>query len=150
MATKRTTESGATRSSKPLVDKVEIFAIGLDHINAALDRAGYAAGQGADRPKVNRRIRSEYKIADYTKEHFDIAASLFLRVEVEGSEDPVISIDVTYTGHFHPKGGVSREEAEAFASGEARLVFWPYFRQTIFDTTARMHVPPITLPLVVK
>jgi preprotein translocase subunit SecB len=150
VATKRITKSGTIRSSKPLVDKVEIFAIGLDHIGATLDRSGYAAAYDRSKPKLSRSIRSDYKIADYSDEHFDIAATLLLRVEAGGFEDPLVSIDVTLEGHFHPKGKVSREEAEAFASGEARLVFWPYFRQIVFDTTARMHIQPITLPLVVR
>jgi preprotein translocase subunit SecB len=149
VSTKKTTESGTSRSPKSLVDKLDLYAIGLDSLSASLDRSGYADAYDDGKPKVTRKIRSAYKVAEYDDEHFDIAATIYLRFAAEGSKDPLLSIDATFTGHFHPKSKLSRDDAERFAEGEARLVFWPYFRQIVSDTTARMHVRPVTLPFTV-
>lgn len=148
MPTKKSTRRGTLPSTtKPLVDQVELFAIGVDSLNAKVDRTNYSDAYAEDNKEILRRIDSTCRVSDYSPEHFDIAASLYLRVEAKGFKDPILFIDTTISGHFHPKTTLSREDAEKFAAGEARLIFWPYFRQLVSDTTARMHVATITLPL---
>jgi len=152
VAPKKTTKAGTgtAHAPKSLVDKLDIFAIALDSLRTSLDRAEYWNANGEGEPSTMRRIRSEYKVTEFDKGHIDIEATLYLRVIAEGREDALLSIDATYSAHFHPKSPVSRKEAEEFAAGEARLVFWPYFRQIVADTTARMHIPPLTIPFVVR
>jgi preprotein translocase subunit SecB len=118
-------------------------------LNAILDRSNYAAAYEPKRPKITRRIETKYHVSSFSDEHFDVTATLFLRVQPEEAQEPILSIDASFTGHFHPKSDISRDQVESFAKGEARLIFWPYFRQIVSDTTARMHVGSITLPLVV-
>jgi preprotein translocase subunit SecB len=148
VATKKLTKSGQLSAPKTLVEKVDIFALGVDSLSANLDRANYASAYAEK--KVTRRVESDYRVTDFSEEHFDISATLHLRVEAKGLTDPVLSLDVTISGHFHPKTKVSREEAESFAKAEARLIFWPYFRQVVSDTTSRMHIYPVTLPLAIS
>lgn len=150
MATKKLTKPGMPSSSKSLVDKVDLFAIGLDSMNANLDRANYAIAYGEDNKRITRHIESGYRVSDYSEEHFDITGTLFLRIEANGFKDPILSLDVAVTGHFHPKTKLSRQEAESFALSDARLIIWPYFRQIVSDTTSRMHIGTITLPLSVS
>jgi hypothetical protein len=149
VAPKKTTKAGA-HAPKSLVDKLDIFAIALDSLRASLDRAEFWSVNGEGESSTRRRIRSEYKVTDFDEGHLDIEATFHFRVTAEGREDALLSIDATYSAHFHPKSPVSRKEADEFAAGEARLIFWPYFRQIVSDTTARMHIPPVTLPFVVS
>lgn len=47
-----------------------------------------------------------------------------------------------------PKGlNASREELEAFAAVNGVFNAWPYFREYVQATTARMNITPIVLPL---
>ena len=150
MATKKLTKPGALSPSKSLVDRLDLFAIGLDSINAKLDRSNYASAYAEDKRKITRSVESTYKVTGYSKGHFDVTAALSLRVEAVGLKNSILAIDIAVTGHFHPKKTVSRLEAEEFAGAEARLIFWPYLRQVISDTTGRMHIGIITLPLTVR
>jgi preprotein translocase subunit SecB len=150
MPTKKITKPGMRSPVTSVVDRVELFAIGLDSLNANLDRSNYAEAYAEDNTKIARRIQSVYRVTDYSEEHFDVSATVYLRIEAKGFKDPILSIDATVTGHFHPKKSLSKNDAESFAHGEARLIFWPYFRQLVSDTTARMHVRTVTLPLVVS
>lgn len=148
MESKKLTKSGAREKSHSLVDRLSLFAIGLDSLNAKLDRNNYAAAHAKDGKQVTRRFESKYAVTNYGKKHFDITGVLLLRLEAAGFNDPILSLDVVITGHFHPKAALSRPEAQKFAGAEARLIFWPFFRQVVVDTTARMHIGTITLPLL--
>lgn len=148
MATKKLTKTGGTSWSRLLVDKVDLLAIGLDAMSAKLDRSNYASAYAGDRKRITRRLENACTVSDYSKEHFDVTAMLSLRVEAAGFEDPILALHIAVSGHFHPKKVLSREEADEFAKAEARLIFWPYLRQIVSDTTGRMHIAPITLPLV--
>ena len=150
MATKKLTKTGAPSGSNSLVDKLDLFAIGLDSLSANLDRSNYASAYTKDKKRITRSIESAYKVTDYSKEHFDVTAALSLRIDAVGFKNPILALDVAVSGHFHPKKTLSREEAEQFAGAEARLIFWPYLRQIVSDTTGRMHIGIITLPLAVR
>lgn len=150
MTKRKLTKSGTPSPPKSVVDKLDLIAIGLDSLNASLDRSNYATAYGSDNKRITKRIESSYHVSDYSEEHFDITGTLYLRVEADGFGEPILSVDIVVTAHFHPTGVKStppREEAEEFAKAEARLIFWPYFRQLVSDTTSRMHVRTITLPL---
>lgn len=147
---KKPTKSGVQSESKSLVDRLDLFAIGLDSLSANLDRSNYSRAHSDKDRRITRRLESVYRVSSYGKKHFDITATLFLRFEVDGLENPILSLDIAVSGHFHPKTTLSRTEVERFANAEARLIFWPYFRQIASDTTGRMHIVPVTLPLAVS
>jgi preprotein translocase subunit SecB len=151
MATKKLTKIGSPSSPESLIDRLDLYAIGLDSLEANLDRSEYSSVYADKKARISRRIESTYKLADYSEDHFDITGTLSLRVEASGLSHPILSLDTSFTGHFHPKKrAFSRGEAEQFAEAEVRLIFWPYFRQIVADTTARMHIRIITLPLAVS
>lgn len=150
MTTRNLTKSGTKSSLKSLIDRLDLVAIGLDSLNANLDRTNYANAYAEDNKRMTRRIESAYAVTDYSEEHLDIKGTLSLKIEVKKLENAILSLDIAVTGHFHPKKTVSRNEAEEFARAEARLIFWPYFRQIVADTTGRMHIRIITLPLAVS
>jgi preprotein translocase subunit SecB len=150
VATRKITKTGAPSPSRSLVDKLDLFAIGLDSLSANLDRSNYASAFAEEKKRIKRSIESAYKVTDYSSEHFDVTATLSLRIDAAGFEDPILAVNIAISGHFHPKKPLSREDVEGFADAEARLIFWPYFRQIVSDTTGRMHIGTITLPLVVR
>jgi preprotein translocase subunit SecB len=122
----------------------------LDYLSANLDRSNYANAYAEDKKRITRSIESTYRVTDYSNEHFDVRATLSLRVDAVGFENSILALEIAVSGHFHPKKALSREETEEFAGAEARLIFWPYLRQIVSDTTGRMHIGTITLPLAVR
>jgi hypothetical protein len=63
------------------------------------------------------------------------------------NDKEALRVKATFEGHFHGASPIQREHAERFVSSELRVVVWPYFRQFISDTTARMSVRPIFIPV---
>jgi preprotein translocase subunit SecB len=146
MAKRANTATGPNSTYKNFLENVELYALGLNTISGNLKRAEYT--DASQRPKeLVHNIKSKFVLSEFDKDHFDVTAQLTL----EGrrlTDETLLKIHVEYSAHFHTKSGtVQRKHAEQFADVEARLIFWPYFRQTISDLTARMHIRPLTIPL---
>lgn len=144
-------KTGSTKkeSYQQFLTNVALYSIGLDSIGANLDRESYWNAHSKDVPSIANKVSSKYSLVDFDDEHFDIAAAFNFQMS-EDSSNPFLNIEIKYFAHFHPKSGkFDKRFSEKFAQAEARLIFWPYFRQTMSDITARMYIPPITLPLSV-
>jgi preprotein translocase subunit SecB len=150
MAKAKSTNTGIEIKYKTFLDNVELYALGLDKLTASLERAEYFETL-ADKPEdVIREIKSNLFVSEFDEDHFDVTGVFSLALKLADGTPPLF-IECVFSAHFHPrKGTFRRKDAEQFAQTEARLVFWPYFRQTVADITARMHVRPITIPLVFR
>lgn len=138
------------QSYKDFLQGVELFALGLDSIDAKLDRERYADAHTENSKKIKNSIENSLTLAEYSPEHFDVAANFLFTMQLDDNS-PFLKIAAKYEAHFHWKdGSPSREHAERFAEGEARLIFWPYFRQMVSDITARMHIRYVTIPLTLS
>jgi len=150
--TKKRTKAGVTSSAyKRFLSNLDLYAIGLDQIEAKLDRTDYAKSIGDKRSSIVRNITTEFALSELDGDHFDVSGSFELSMGRANDAMTFLEIRASYSAHFHPKKGTFlRADAEQFAESEAKLLFWPYFRQTVADTTARMYIRPITIPLVFK
>ncbi len=169
MAKKLTTTIGTESDYKRFLSHVNLYALGLDSVSADIKREAYTIAHTEASSEILRLIESSFDLIEFTSEHFDVQAKFNLRVKVKypsrtnspaplpavaeirkDSED-LLCIQTAFTAHFHCKKSVAgKRHAERFANSEARLVFWPYFRQTVSDLTARMSIRPITVPLSLK
>jgi hypothetical protein len=125
---------------------LEPVIIGLDNAALSLDRDGFWAVF----KDARRVLSSKYVLARVADNYFDVEASFSVGIESSHDEEPVtrpLRIVCVFSGHFHTSRSVDREHAQKFIETEAFLVFWPYFRQFVADTTARMAIPPVTVPL---
>jgi hypothetical protein len=70
-----------------------------------------------------------------------------LKPEVKG--EPFLAVKAVFEVTYRLPEGLkaSREELEAFAAVNGVFNAWPYFREYVQTTTARMNVTPIVLPL---
>ncbi|HKV23946.1 MAG TPA: hypothetical protein VJN93_05085 [Candidatus Acidoferrum sp.] len=68
--------------------------------------------------------------------------------EKEAAKEPAISITATFLAEYQLAEGFEPSPAEQKAFMEANAVFncWPYWREFVKSTTARMNLPPLTLP----
>jgi preprotein translocase subunit SecB len=124
---------------------VKLFAVALDKTAAELDRVSY--WQSKD--KI-REIRASYEANNVVKDHFNVIARIELEITKKTDRAKVLSIDCHYMAHFHAAVGCSQETATKFAQSEAKIIIWPYVRALISDLTARMHIPPVVIPLTLE
>jgi preprotein translocase subunit SecB len=102
---------------------------------------------GRKRPPLNTlMVRCE--LSDVGEGYFNTSSTFRLTVRGGKSEKALLTIDCTLIGHFHTHGKASTDLAQRFAESDSELLVFPYFRQFVFDTTARMSIPPITVPLL--
>lgn len=125
---------------------VEPVIMGMDSHNCSLNRRVYWSLAKKDGRRV---LSSKYSISDIADDHFDVEAVFSLSLEpADDSGNAIVAalkIECVYTGHFHAKAPLNKAFVERFAE-ESWVVFWPYFRQFVSDTTARMAIPPVTVP----
>jgi hypothetical protein len=170
MTKKLITKTGTEDGYNQFLKKVNLYALGLDSMSADLKREAYAIAHAESASEVVRFIENQFDVIEFTQEHFDVRATYCLRVKLEGAapvdlpqppptpgsvslsaSDELLCIRTSFTAHFHCKKiSAGKSYADRFAQSEARLIFWPYFRQTISDTTARMSIRPITIPLTLR
>lgn len=171
MAKKLTTKTGTEDGYKRFLNHVDLYALGLDSMSADIKRDAYAIAHAESASEIIRLIDSEFELYEFTQEHFDVRATFCLRVKLNGAattalpqppppapgsvalsaSDELLCIRTSFTAHFHCKKSVAgKSYAVQFSKSEARLIFWPYFRQIISDTTAKMAIRPITVPLTLR
>ena len=128
------------------LEHLEPTILGLDSSTFALNRDVYWS-----RPKNARRVlSSKYSLAHVDKDYFDVQASLGVVLQWSEGDGPLVQalrIDCVFTGHFHAAAPLAQENAQKFTDRDSWLVFWPFFRQFVSDTTARMAIPPIVVPM---
>jgi preprotein translocase subunit SecB len=101
-----------------------------------------------DKRKKDRKrvIDGDYRLDGVAETYFDVSATVNVAVRDKKDESTALSIECTYEGHFHGVPPVQRDLAERFVKSQLRVVLWPYVRQFVSDTTARMSIGPVFLP----
>jgi preprotein translocase subunit SecB len=121
------------------LQSVELISISIVHSSFRIRRDEYLRSE--DTQNEARLRCTPIEVGDGS---FDLRATLKLTASSE--HRPLVRLFATYELHFHSKN-VTRERVERFASNEVRVVIWPFFREYVASATARMHVPPIILPI---
>jgi len=61
---------------------------------------------------------------------------------------PVGKIECVFCLNYSPASCFTADFFEEFKKANLHLNTWPFFREFVFNTAARMNIPPITLPLL--
>jgi len=140
------TSSLSTREYGRFLRNLDVVAVGLEQVSAKLDRPGLARLRSKKNNGI-RKIAALYRVDAFEGDHFDLTATFkFFYTNRETKETPLVIV-CDFRSHFHGEKPLSERFVQQFAGAEFRLIVWPYFRQFIFDTTARMAIAPITIPL---
>lgn len=121
--------------------------LGLRNCSANLDRSLYQDLIDRRRKDAKRSISGDYRLERVTREYFDCAATVIVSLHDRKTDDAALVIECTFEGHFHGEPPIEREYAQEFTDSGLRIVLWPYLRQFVSDTTNRMTIAPIFLPL---
>jgi len=141
-----TSSPNTTDEYARFVRNLQLIAIGLDGASSRLERSVYVRMR-SKKDGAKRQITAEYQIAKLEDDHFDLTANFVVSMTDKESGATPLSIKCDFACHFHGKKPLKREFVNRFANAEFRLVVWPYFRQFVFDMSARMLISPITVPL---
>lgn len=84
------------------------------------------------------------------KGFFEPRIVLMLTASQEGSPKPFLELEASFELHIHIEedGAETDQLIEQFCASEIKLIVWPFFREYVTNVTARMHVPPLTLPIL--
>lgn len=106
----------------------------------------------AGRGKHSLNISCEVKTKADKKKGYII---VFPSFKLEGfplerkQKNPDIVIDATFVIMYEAKNleGLKRNNFEAFAQANGVYNAWPYWREFVQNTVARMNLPPLTIPV---
>lgn len=65
-----------------------------------------------------------------------------------GKKQKVLSITVVFALHLTSEKEFNEDFFEIYKEMSLPLNTWPFFREFVNSTTARMNIPPLTLPLL--
>jgi preprotein translocase subunit SecB len=136
-----TTEKKAKPTYAEFIGSLQLNTIYLREAACEIDRDSF--WQNQDQKITYDLSASPTKIDD---DYFDASATLVVNVVGEKSKTKLIKISAKYDFHVHTKLA-SKEFIEKFCGSEVRLIIWPYFREYVSETSSRMYIPPIILPL---
>ena len=122
---------------------LELFVVALDASTCHIQRGAFF--EALQKKKLVRNIDTAFSVAEVEAKHFDGIGRFDLTISNLES-DPFVSISCTFEAHVHASSAFPQEFAERFAQSELRLVLTPYARNFISDLTARMAIPPVTIP----
>ena len=118
---------------------IELVALALNRSGAEINRELYEGSASS------RNISAKSRLSDLSDTSFDAVGSFELTVRNK-ADKTALKVECVFEGHFHSEKLLTRSFAERFVDSELRLVMWPYFRQFVFDITARMWIPPVLIP----
>lgn len=79
-----------------------------------------------------------------------VLAGFHFEASLEGtSQEPVLTIDASYALTYQADSfdGLTQEGFEQFANLNGIYNAWPYWREFVQNTVARMGLPPLTIPV---
>lgn len=135
-------KSNLTPDYQTFIASLELYTIGITEISCKIHRDEY--WKKDEEHVINYKLKS--KPVSIEQKHFDARSTFALDMTGEKSKSTVIRVEASFDLHFHAPV-VSKEFVEQFCESEIRLIVMPYFRELVSDITARMHIPPIILPL---
>jgi preprotein translocase subunit SecB len=124
---------------------LELFVVALNGSTCQIKRTAFFEALQDRKKKLSQNLDTEFTAADIGSNHFDGVGRFNIAISSAESE-PLVSISCTFEAHIHASSPFPKEFVERFAQSELRLVLTPYARSFIADATARMAIPPVTIP----
>jgi hypothetical protein len=142
-------EKKISTNNHPRIDfikSVKLAGIGLDKCVASVDRSLLVQAKERE-DDLEIEIKMGHSILAHEDGYFVVAADFDLAQHTSKSEKRIVSITATFSAKFNLAKPASEELISGFARLEARLIFFPYLRHFVSDTSHRMSIDAITLPL---
>jgi preprotein translocase subunit SecB len=117
----------------------------MDSASFKIDRLGFAKAFPPPN-SVAAEITGNQELVDRKADSFVVLGHYKVTVKgTNGSE--AVELSCTISALFSLDKEVEEAHLERFTQTEVRLVFWPYLRHFVSDSTYRMAISPLILPL---
>jgi hypothetical protein len=130
------------------IKTVHLSGLGIDEANFKIDRDAWASFA----PKTGKtaaEISGRHEVVNRRSKSFVVLAHYRVSIKAESGLE-LAELSCTYSALFSLDKQAEPEFVARFANDEARLVFWPYLRHFISDSTYRMSITPLQLPLTTE
>lgn len=136
-----------TNELKNIIEAAEIGEIRLVDLEAKL--GGFGVRDAKTQHLVNLSHSSNVASPLSENGEFTILASLRCQIIAEESKDALFTLRADFELSYRLKGGLksTSEDVQSFAEVNGIFNAWPFFREIVHATMARMMLRPITLPL---
>jgi hypothetical protein len=148
MTSKKVPLNSLTKPDKYVrfVSGLKLMGIGLDSASVSVDRANLVH-RTAGKPSATLNFDGEFATIEIGDDVLRTEGKFSLRSVEEGTEKELVKISCAFSAMFKSDVKPTTELADRFANSESKLVFWPYLRHFVADTSYRMAITPILLPL---
>lgn len=126
---------------------LDLYMVALSDVNCKIDRDEYWRREKDDERNTTYRI--ETKSTAIEADSFEVRSTLTLEIKGEKSKSAAVRIVASFDLFLDSKT-TSKEFIDRFCESDVILIVMPYFREFVTDMTAKMHIPPLVLPLSTK
>ena len=127
------------------IKSVHLSGLGIDAASFKIDREGFAASF-PEMGKPSAQISVGNEVVHQKSDSFVILGKYKVSVKGKSGTD-VVDISCTCSAMFSVEKEFDQACLERFMRNEVQLVFWPYLRHFVSDSTYRMAIYPLILPL---
>jgi hypothetical protein len=127
--------------------KVALQGVGLESASAKVDRTALSEAAASDQAG-ELSLDASFQVLLHAPDRLVTGGTFKVKQAPKELEVPLLEIECTFSAMFQLGEPIDQATAERFANAEAKLVFWPYLRHFIADTSYRMAINPILLPLM--
>ena len=102
--------------------------------------------------KPRRRIEESYSVIGIGDNFFDCEGAFVVSMfDPARTEVRLLNVECTYEVHMHAQPELLNHGlVKKFTDSQLRLVLLPFARQFVTETTAKMVIPPVFMPLAVS
>ncbi len=128
------------------VRDLKLIALAINSSSSRLDRSRYFRIYEGKRTAV-RKVAARYKLERVSSDFFEALGAYKLTIQDGEARATGLMIECIFETHIHGSKPIDKALAKRFTTSDLPVILWPFFRQFAFDMTARMSIPPVTLPL---
>lgn len=144
--TSRPSPTAKAKRYLEFIGAVHLSGLGMDQASFSIDRDAYASSSSSAGERVTAEITGHHEVANRRPNSFVVIGRYEVTTKAPNGA-VLVNLDCTYSALFSLDNEAEDGFVERFAQDEARLVFWPYLRHFIADSTYRMSISPLRLPL---
>jgi preprotein translocase subunit SecB len=135
--------------------KTKISAEEYQKILSGLDLVSISLKESKCYLNTELKLTNEMNISIHSDETFDVKTYDDIHIiqkysligKLKNSKSKLLQIDLTLLIVLKSKEKFTQEFFNVYKEISLKLNTWPYFREFVNNITARMNIPPLTLPL---
>jgi len=128
--------------------RIQPVAVELNSSTVRIDRPKFWGLFSETPAGIEHWLDAGYTLDSKTDDTFNVIGRMSVRVG--DKKTPAIAFECEFSVHFNGAKKGDDEFVKVFGGSEVRLILWPYFRELLSASTARMGVPPLFLPLTLR